>query len=403
MRGSKLYSKNKVKRAGKQLIDKPTNEEALEILSYWRSSHEKPLSYAVNHIERLAKKHLGMGNYILAHRPKRTSSIINKLKRFHENGMQLTTMQDIAGCRLILEDMADVNKMLKVFTNSDTVFSLRNDYIKEPKSDGYRSIHLVGNFTANGIERPIELQIRSKVQHAWATAVEIVDLFTKQFLKHDQGEENWKDFFRHSSKVLGYFETCFNDNINVLTHTGFTMDKKTQKMMKKNYSEDISDSFDKVYYYAKTYNIHAQFKAFTDSLVRTTDIINAQKCTNEYLLLHIFEIFDNKFQIEHIIFSKDKYNDAEEAYMEKEKAALNSKYETVALISTSRIENIKEAYPNYFADSTSFSNFINLMVSLSDEFNKNVNSSVKNVLHQKFDVLAFDSKELDKLFLSQSQ
>ncbi|MBF7071231.1 RelA/SpoT domain-containing protein [Aliarcobacter butzleri] len=151
-----MYSKNNVKKAGKQLIDEPTNEQALEILSYWRSTHEKPLSYAVNYIEKLAKKHLGNGNYILAHRPKRTSSIINKLRRFNENGMQLSTMQDIAGCRLILKDMADLNRILKILTNSAKVFSIRNDYIKEPKSDGYRSIHLVGNFTANGIERPIE-------------------------------------------------------------------------------------------------------------------------------------------------------------------------------------------------------------------------------------------------------
>jgi len=386
-----LYSKNNVKKAGKQLIDEPTNEQALEILSYWRSTHEKPLSYAVNYIEKLAKKHLGNGNYILAHRPKRTSSIINKLRRFNENGMQLSTMQDIAGCRLILKDMADLNRILKILTNSAKVFSIRNDYIKEPKSDGYRSIHLVGNFTANGIERPIELQIRTKVQHAWATAVEIVDLFTKQFLKHNQGEENWKKFFLHSSKMLGYFETCFRDNINVLTNKDYIIDKNTQIILQKNYSEDIKDSFEQVYYYAKTYNIHAQFKAFTDSLVRTTDIINAQKCKNEYLLLHIFEIIDNKFQIEHIIFAKDKYYEAEEAYMKKEKDALNSNYETVALISTSSIENIKEAYPNYFADSTSFSNFINLVVNLTDEFNKSVTVSVKNILHKNFNVLSFKS------------
>lgn len=386
-----MYSKNNVKKAGKQLIDEPTNEQALEILSYWRSTHEKPLSYAVNYIEKLAKKHLGNGNYILAHRPKRTSSIINKLRRFNENGMQLSTMQDIAGCRLILKDMADLNRILKILTNSAKVFSIRNDYIKEPKSDGYRSIHLVGNFTANGIERPIELQIRTKVQHAWATAVEIVDLFTKQFLKHNQGEENWKKFFLHSSKMLGYFETCFRDNINVLTNKDYIIDKNTQIILQKNYSEDIKDSFEQVYYYAKTYNIHAQFKAFTDSLVRTTDIINAQKCKNEYLLLHIFEIIDNKFQIEHIIFAKDKYYEAEEAYMKKEKDALNSNYETVALISTSSIENIKEAYPNYFADSTSFSNFINLVVNLTDEFNKSVTVSVKNILHKNFNVLSFKS------------
>jgi hypothetical protein len=45
----------------------------------------------------------------------------------------------------------------------------------------------------NGLR--IEIQLRSKLQHAWATAVETVDTFTGQALKSNIGDASWKRFF----------------------------------------------------------------------------------------------------------------------------------------------------------------------------------------------------------------
>ncbi len=39
------------------------------------------------------------------------------------------------------------------------------------------------------------MQIRTAVQHSWATAVEVVGAFTAQSLKSSQGNEKWLDFF----------------------------------------------------------------------------------------------------------------------------------------------------------------------------------------------------------------
>jgi len=40
----------------------------------------------------------------------------------------------------------------------------------------------------------IEIQIRSKLQHIWATAVETVGFFTGQAIKSNEGEKEWNDF-----------------------------------------------------------------------------------------------------------------------------------------------------------------------------------------------------------------
>jgi len=39
------------------------------------------------------------------------------------------------------------------------------------------------------------MQIRSQLQHAWATAVETVGTFLQQALKSSQGDEGWQRFF----------------------------------------------------------------------------------------------------------------------------------------------------------------------------------------------------------------
>ena len=70
------------------------------------------------------------------------------------------------------------------------------DYIEKPKEDGYRGYHLMGSFSASdGDNKTIEIQLRTKLQHYWATALEIVDLFTGQALKSNQGDDKWQQFF----------------------------------------------------------------------------------------------------------------------------------------------------------------------------------------------------------------
>ncbi|WP_457767666.1 RelA/SpoT domain-containing protein [Cyanobium sp. ULC082] len=62
-----------------------------------------------------------------------------------------------------------------------------DNYQAEPKPSGYRGIHLIYRYRSNKSETYngllLEVQIRSPLQHAWATAVETVGTFLKQSLK----------------------------------------------------------------------------------------------------------------------------------------------------------------------------------------------------------------------------
>src|SRR5207244_3731508 len=83
-----------------------------------------------------------------------------------------------------------------------------------PKPDGYRSTHLVFRFCSESPERAIyngqriEIQIRSKLQHLWATAVETAQVFTGQALKSKvkNATDDWLRFFALTSSAFALRE-----------------------------------------------------------------------------------------------------------------------------------------------------------------------------------------------------
>src|SRR4030095_3294475 len=97
------YSINQVKRAGKVLRDsKPQGItlkglEAREVLDNWHACHSYPLNLFYLSLAYFAREQSPLTNVV--QRRKRLDAIIAKLKSNPSN--QLTTMQDIAGCRAI--------------------------------------------------------------------------------------------------------------------------------------------------------------------------------------------------------------------------------------------------------------------------------------------------------------
>lgn len=320
------YSKKDVQRAGEILINeniwktKPDSFKwAMGILSDWRARHANALDDIAGLLN-IASSRVDK-NSIVVKRLKRTPSIVAKLRRFDK--MKLRNMQDIAGCRSILSSTKNVQKVRREL-NKNRKYKVR-DYIKKPKLDGYRSIHLIGKFKDkdNGEQFPVEIQLRSRIQHSWATAVEIVDLFTSQALKSNEGKRDWLDFFKYISHEFSKLE-----NIN---------------------NPSIEGSLDESIRLASRLNVYKKFEGYAGSLKVIESHFKNE--VEEYNLIQIDFIMQT---VEVTTFSLDDFDLATKEYLKHEKQAAENTNLVVALVSSHSIENLKEAYPNYFADSALF-------------------------------------------------
>lgn len=210
-----LYKRSQVAKAGEVLAKgtpgTPEFAAAREVMNNWRASHAFPL----NTFQMTLRSNAGRADKTsnVVQRMKRSESIIEKLQRGSRTSLE--RMQDLGGCRAIMRDVDRVNSL---FTTYQTTLmkKMRHipkktyNYINEPKSDGYRGIHLVYEFQS--LQRPeynglkIEVQIRSRVQHSWATAVEVADRGTRQALKTGKGSPEWRRFFALMSHVFAELE-----------------------------------------------------------------------------------------------------------------------------------------------------------------------------------------------------
>ena len=149
----------------------------LDLLQEYRQSFQEPIARVFSSVLQLARKVDRQA--IVTFRIKRIDTIIDKLSRTQnkESGpMQFSRMWDIAGCRCII-NTADSKRLFDLLASIQKEFGNDSkvvDHINPPKEDGYRSLHIYVKDQQSG--KRIEIQIRNRKQHNWATLVEIVDL-----------------------------------------------------------------------------------------------------------------------------------------------------------------------------------------------------------------------------------
>lgn len=195
------YQRQEVNAAGRCLIAEASTQaqidHALQVVNNWRASHAFPLNTFQVSLRRNARQ---TERYpVIAQRIKRLPAIDLKLRLIPT--LNLTQMQDIGGCRAILGSVPAVSRLVRLYERSQMKHELvhKDDYIKEPRDSGYRGVHLIYRYYSdrskdyNGLK--IEMQIRTRLQHAWATAVETVSTFKQQALKSGLGDEQWLRFF----------------------------------------------------------------------------------------------------------------------------------------------------------------------------------------------------------------
>lgn len=324
------YTKGEISRAGRTLIDRNASVEqrswALDVMSNWRAAQAYPM-HAL--LMMLRKKATDIDtNAVVVQRHKRAPSIIGKLTRFPK--MELSRMQDIGGCRAIVSSVRDVQRLNEHIQTSRTRNELHREYnyIAEPKESGYRGIHLTYKYNGEKTEYNgyfVEVQLRSKVQHAWATTVEIVDTFTDQALKSSKGTQDWLKFFRMASAEFARLEKCPPG-----AHV-----------------EGI-DTHAELSRLAHQLNVVKRLNAFA---VSANHIIQKSDNKTDYFLL---ELTDEGSKILVTQYKTSDFERATTAYLQKEKQAKSDSTNDVVLVAAGSMQALQNAYPNYFADSREF-------------------------------------------------
>ena len=333
------YQPSDYNTAGKVLIkgDLPLMDmnTALDVINNWRSSHYRPLNTFQRRLRRLAQDI--DGNSLVAQRIKRLYSIRHKLDRFPT--MRLTQIQDIAGCRAIVSTVDHLDKLVTVVALRDKERSSRGvkhklidekNYITNPKASGYRGVHLVFRYFSDKVhdydELKIEIQFRTFIQHAWATAVETVGIFIGQALKSSIGEADWLRFFTLASSAMAAYEGC-----PLVPGVDLTPDELRKELRQ----------------YSETLDVPGHLRAYSDAMNRI-DLIETAGA--HYYLLELDP--ENK-TIGVLMYRRDEFEKASEDYLAIEKNIINKNLDAV-LVSADSISALKKAYPNYFVDTETF-------------------------------------------------
>ncbi len=200
-------SKSRVSRAGDNVRHDQATAEDLAVIESWRAAHRG----VINTFQAILRNRLRGQRVTVAQRHKRRNTIFDKLKRLP--GMQLARMDDVAGCRLIFRNEKELRKFRRSLHKARFNHKLRHnpdkyDYIENPKSTGYRGIHDIYEYDVNsdagkGLKGLyVEIQYRTLVQHAWATAVEIVGFITESQPKFERGDERYHQAMALASEIL---------------------------------------------------------------------------------------------------------------------------------------------------------------------------------------------------------
>lgn len=328
------YSRNKINISGKALLAGPEAgfpyTDANLVVEDWRKLHMVPLQELVAEVTRVLSE-AGVQAAFSSHRLKRMKSIIAKLR--HNPGMGLGGLQDIGGARFVFEDIDSLLKAQQIISQATFEHFIIDrepyDYVAKPKPSGYRSIHFAYKYVSDNAEYDglrVELQIRTRLQHDWAMAVETAELISKSSLKASLGDENWLSFFKLSSAVFAQKEGM-----------------------------PVADSF--ADYSEQDYCVqYAQLDKKYKFLDQLQALVSAVKISEEHTLKEGFAVLLIQFAVKRVQlrhFQSDNLELATKYYSEVEKS-IDDNNSAVVLVAVSDMNELQEAYPSYFLNASEF-------------------------------------------------
>jgi len=184
-------SKSQVDRLGERLRESAPSDEDLVLLDGFRRSYSDAYEAVIAVIRtQLFLEPTG--------RPaKSTRSIIEKLRR---ESIRLSQMQDIAGCRFIVPDMVAQNEAVATLRDSGDLVHI--DDRRSKPSHGYRAVHVI----VSSFGKPIEVQVRTMLQHTWAELSEKYSDVVDPGIKYGSGPEGVRTILTQSSALVAALE-----------------------------------------------------------------------------------------------------------------------------------------------------------------------------------------------------
>lgn len=214
------------------------------------------------------------------------------------------------------------------------------DYIHHPKSSGYRGIHDIyahhprAHRRGSNESKPwhgllVEVQYRTRVQHAWATALEISDIVDGQKTKFDLNGTDRVKFFALASEILArYHEGVSNAMIDRETEElckEFSKLESDLGIFQRLHALKVSGGFDKI----KRHNV-----------------------------LNVIKDNDGVLSLEILTFSSPSDAIEKATELESSSDSLNAVY-----VRADNPSQVRSAYRNYFNDPVDFVRLVNEAIS----------------------------------------
>lgn len=316
--------------------------DAFTIANHWRDSHAFPMKSMGSSMR--AHIRLRDLNGFTAARVKRMNAIRGKLRRMsgRRRPLGLADFQDLGGCRAIMHTMGDAATLIEAIKGRfrHHMWS-EDDYIHDARLTGYRCHHLKFEFVGRGDTtvyngRRIELQVRTDLQHSWATAVEAIGMFLGEELKSGKGSKEWLRLLALVSAEFAEAEGC---------DPAKGMPGRAERIRE---LKDLNGELGAI----------KILDNLSTAVFWSQDAINPERKPSYYLLQ-----YDNETKQVHVTpqyTSRYAFTSYEDAESPDNISGLEKS--NIVLVEADKMDNLTKAYPNYFGDVQLFKMQLNALI-----------------------------------------
>ncbi|WP_082281353.1 hypothetical protein [Leptospira kirschneri] len=157
-------SNSQITKLGDRLRDSNLEEDELKMLDEFRETYSELDERSYQIIHDALKASIGL---TLTKRKRKTQqSIVDKLRR--QPNLRLPQMQDIAGCRIVLEGGIQHAQSINSLLENAFRQNQMDIESKDKHANGYRAIHII----VKADQKFYEIQLRTYAQDIWANLVE---------------------------------------------------------------------------------------------------------------------------------------------------------------------------------------------------------------------------------------